>query len=80
VTVEARNVTAEALANLAGLTASSAAGPLGENGASQLTFHVASDDDVSSIVRHLVGRGAEVYRVSPQTTSLEDEVGEDRGL
>jgi ABC-2 type transport system ATP-binding protein len=52
--------------------------------ADELRFDVASDDVVPTVVRHLVESGAEVYRVSPEPTSLEDLfvsiVGEDRGL
>ncbi len=52
--------------------------------ADELRFDVASDAVVPAIVEHLVTSGANVFRVSPQPTSLEDVfvrlVGEDRGL
>jgi len=50
----------------------------------ELHFDVASTDVLPQIVRHLVERGADVYRVAPEPTSLEDVfvrvVGEDRAL
>jgi ABC-2 type transport system ATP-binding protein len=52
--------------------------------AEELRFDVASDEVLPDIVRHLVSSGADVYRVSPEPTSLEDVfvrlVGEDQGL
>ncbi len=50
----------------------------------RLTFAVASADALPEILRYLVGRGADVYEVVPQRTSLEDVflriVGTDGGL
>jgi ABC-2 type transport system ATP-binding protein len=50
----------------------------------RLSFAVASTAVLPEIVRYLVGRGVDVYEVSPQRRSLEDRfleiVGEDGGL
>jgi ABC-2 type transport system ATP-binding protein len=78
VNVRATNVSDEAVAALAPWTSA-----LVRDG-DELHFDVASSDAVPAIVRHLVGAGADVHRVSPEPTSLEDVfvriVGEDRGL
>ena len=50
----------------------------------QLQFSVATEDVLPDVVRHLVGAGADVFRVTPEHISLEEVfvtlVGEDRGL
>ncbi|HEY5061437.1 MAG TPA: ABC transporter ATP-binding protein [Gemmatimonadaceae bacterium] len=78
VSVRATNVSAEAVAALAPWTSA-----LVRDG-DELHFDVASSDAVPAIVRQLVGAGADVYRVSPEPTSLEDVfvriVGDDREL
>ncbi len=52
--------------------------------AGQLTFSVPSDTVLPDIMRHLVGAGTDIFRVTPQRVSLEDMfvslVGEDKGL
>jgi ABC-2 type transport system ATP-binding protein len=77
VTVEARNVTTAALA---GLTAwASDARLVGD----RLTFTVLSRDALPQVVRHLASSGADIYRMVPERTSLEELfvriVGEDQG-
>ncbi len=77
VTVEARNVTTAALA---GLAAWSSDARLVEE---RLAFTVLSRDALPQIVRHLASSGADIYRVVPERTSLEELfvriVGEDQG-
>jgi ABC-2 type transport system ATP-binding protein len=55
-----------------------------EHDGDELHFDVASSAVVPSVVRYLVAGGADVYRVAPEPTSLEEVfvqvVGEDRGL
>ncbi len=50
----------------------------------QLQFSVASEAVLPDVMRHLVGAGADVFRVTPERVSLEEVfvsiVGEDRGL
>lgn len=50
----------------------------------QLSFSVRSEDVLPDVMRHLVGAGVDVFRVTPERVSLEDVfmsiVGEDRGL
>lgn len=78
VVMHARGVSDDAMAGLARWTGS--ARLEGE----ELRFGVESEAVVADIIRHLVGAGADVYRVVPERASLEDIflelVGEDRGL
>jgi ABC-2 type transport system ATP-binding protein len=78
VVVEARRVSEQAVAGLSRWTASV------RLDGDRLSFGVASEAVLPDIVRHLVGGGAEVFRVSPERVSLEEVfvqlVGEDRGL
>ncbi len=78
VVVEARGVSDSAVAGLTRWTASARLD--GE----RLSFGVASEEVLPEVVRHLVGAGADVFRVSPERVSLEEVfvqlVGEDRGL
>ncbi len=50
----------------------------------QLSFSVQSEDVLPDVMRHLVGAGVDVFRVTPERVSLEEVfmsiVGEDRGL
>ncbi len=50
----------------------------------QLSFSVRSEDVLPDVMRHLVGAGVDVFRVTPERISLEEVfmsvVGEDRGL
>lgn len=84
VTVHARNVTADAVSQLTQWTTHPPTYGTADGVADELSVDVASDDMVPAIIRHLVSSGADVYRVSPAPTSLEDlfmaVVGEDSGL
>jgi len=84
VTVHARNVTADAVSQLSQWTTRPPTFGAADGVAEELSVDVASDDLVPAIIRHLVASGADVYRVSPAPTSLEDLfmalVGEDSGL
>ena len=84
VTVHARNVTADAMSQLTQWTTHPPTYGPNDGTAEELSVDVASDDVVPAIIRHLVSSGADVYRVSPAPTSLEDlfmaVVGEDSGL
>jgi ABC-2 type transport system ATP-binding protein len=78
VSVHATNVTTEAVDQLSRWTSA-----LARDG-DRLHFDVQSTDVLPEIVRHLVNSGANVFRVSPEPTSLEEVfvrvVGEDRAL
>jgi ABC-2 type transport system ATP-binding protein len=78
VAVHARNVSSDAMAGLSRWAANA------QWDAELLRFSVASEDVLPAVVRHLVGAGADVFRVTPERASLEDVfvtlMGEDRGL
>ncbi|HEY5218740.1 MAG TPA: ABC transporter ATP-binding protein, partial [Gemmatimonadaceae bacterium] len=78
VVVHARGLTDHTVAGLARWTSTARVD------ADQLQFDIESEDVLPDIVRHLVGAGVDVFRVTPERTSLEDVfvslVGEDRGL
>jgi ABC-2 type transport system ATP-binding protein len=78
VVVHAAGVSGDAMAGLARWTTTA------RLDGDQLEFGVASQEVLPDIMRHLVGGGADVFRVTPERISLEDVfvqlIGEDRGL
>ncbi len=77
VVVHAAGVSDQAMAGLSPWTSTA------RRDGDRLHFGVASEAVLPDIVRHLVGAGAQVFRVAPERTSLEDVfvelVGEDAG-